>query len=196
MSSCTKAIASAVGWVRADEPVDGQLAQEILRLKKRIEELQARLQQTSSQPLQGAEDLAQGEERFEVNFYTKFKDKELKNWTWEMSVKMTWNRICKAALPVMIEKATESEITNALMNETRGDGADKKGYPPPMPSRSDLIPTPSPVIIVQLRALGLVVKDARQRSVRDMHTCWSLTPYGDNIMTKLIALRSKAKLSA
>jgi hypothetical protein len=65
-----------------------------------------------------------------------------------------------------------------------------------MPSRSDLIPTPSAVIIVQLRALGLVVKDARQRSVRDMHTYWSLTPYGDNIMTKLIALRSKAKLSA
>jgi hypothetical protein len=188
----------AVGWVRADEPVDGQVAQEILRLKKRIEELQARLQQTSSQPPQGVEDLAQGEERYEVNFHTKFKDKELKNWTWDMSIRLTWNRICKAALPTMIDKATEFEIGTALVNETREQVSTliKKDTLTAYAIEIRLDSDDLRVIIVQLRALGLVVKDARQRSVRDTHTYWCLTPYGDNMMTKLIALRSKVKSSA
>lgn len=42
-------------------------------------------------------------------------------------------------------------------------------------------------IKVQLRALGLMHKSTKFRSVKDTDTYWSLTPYGDEVMTKLRA---------
>ena len=44
-------------------------------------------------------------------------------------------------------------------------------------------------IKVQLRALGLITKSTKSRSLRDTSTYWTLTPYGDNVMTKLRAIR-------
>jgi hypothetical protein len=43
-------------------------------------------------------------------------------------------------------------------------------------------------IKVQLRALGLIVKSQRTRSVNDTGTYWMLKPYGDAIMTRLLAI--------
>ncbi|WP_214629726.1 hypothetical protein [Paenibacillus agaridevorans] len=44
-------------------------------------------------------------------------------------------------------------------------------------------------IIIQFRALALIIKNNRQRSLRDTGTYWSLTPYGDEIITKLRAIK-------
>ena len=44
-------------------------------------------------------------------------------------------------------------------------------------------------IKVQLRALGLIAKSDKARSVKDSGTYWTLTPYGDEIMTQLRAIR-------
>lgn len=44
-------------------------------------------------------------------------------------------------------------------------------------------------IIVQLRALGLITKSVKNRSVKDKNTYWRLTPYGENVMTRLRAIR-------
>jgi hypothetical protein len=185
----------AVGWIRADEPVDGQTAQEILALKKQVEELQARLRQTRNQPPGGTQGLAQGAERYELTFKTKFEDVKSVQWTWDTSTRLTWDGICKAVLPVMIDKATESEITTALVAGCREQvtNAIKKQTPTARnieiySTRQDLR-----IIIIQLRALGLIIKDDRQRSVRDTTTYWTLTPYGDNVMTKLNAIASKVR---
>ena len=43
-------------------------------------------------------------------------------------------------------------------------------------------------IIVQLRALGLIGKSTRTRSVKDTATYWTLTPFGDNVMNRLRAI--------
>jgi predicted MarR family transcription regulator len=43
---------------------------------------------------------------------------------------------------------------------------------------------------VQLRALGLIAKSEKARSVKDSGTYWTLTPYGDEVMTRLRAIRS------
>lgn len=43
-------------------------------------------------------------------------------------------------------------------------------------------------IKVQLRAVGLMGKSPRLRSVKDTGTYWSLTPYGDAVMTRLRAV--------
>jgi len=45
-------------------------------------------------------------------------------------------------------------------------------------------------IKVQLRALGLItMSQKRQRSVKDTDTYWTLTPYGNEVMNSLRAIR-------
>jgi hypothetical protein len=44
------------------------------------------------------------------------------------------------------------------------------------------------IIKVQLRALGLIIKSQRARSVKDTGTYWALKPYGDAVMTRLRAI--------
>ena len=44
-------------------------------------------------------------------------------------------------------------------------------------------------IKVQLRALGLIARSERPRSVKDTSTYWTLTPYGDTVMNNLRAVR-------
>lgn len=47
------------------------------------------------------------------------------------------------------------------------------------------------LIKVQLRALALIcLSDKKKnRSTKDNHTYWTLTPYGDYIMTQLLAIK-------
>lgn len=44
-------------------------------------------------------------------------------------------------------------------------------------------------IKIQLRALGLITKSTKSRSVKDTATYWTLTLYGDNVMTRLRAIQ-------
>jgi hypothetical protein len=44
-------------------------------------------------------------------------------------------------------------------------------------------------IKVQIRALGLIAKSDKARSVKDSGSYWTLTPYGDEVMTQLRAIR-------
>lgn len=44
-------------------------------------------------------------------------------------------------------------------------------------------------IKIQLRALGLIAKSSKARSVKDQETYWTLTPYGDEVMIRLRAVR-------
>jgi hypothetical protein len=50
-------------------------------------------------------------------------------------------------------------------------------------------------IKIQLRALGLIVKSNKTRSVKDTGTYWTLTAYGDTVMTRLRAIRKDAGVS-
>jgi hypothetical protein len=183
----------AVGWVRADELVEGAAAQELLRLRKQIDDLQARLQQSSEQPPQGAEDLASGDERYEIVFRTEFSD-TAKSYTWEPGLKLRWNTIFQVLLPLMIDKATASELGRVLRDFARDKIEEKimRGREGIEIEKIELPTASIRTIIVQLRALGLIVKDERQRSVRDTQTYWTLTPYGDRVMTRLNAIRSSS----
>jgi hypothetical protein len=42
---------------------------------------------------------------------------------------------------------------------------------------------------IQLRALSLMTESIRKRSIHDKGTSWTLTPYGDTVMTRLRAIR-------
>jgi predicted transcriptional regulator len=182
----------AVGWIRADELANPQTAQEILKLRKQIDDLEAKLAQDRLKPPKGSESLASGNERFALKFDPQFADQG-KSWTQEIELKVSWNRVFKILSTLMLDKAAESELARALVHEFRE--AVKKKVLRDTPSATSIgvkLSTQSfRTIIVQLRALGLIKRDQRQRSIRDTMTYWTLTEYGDEMMTKLNAIRSE-----
>lgn len=182
-----------VGWVRGDLVPDESVIEEMLVLRRRIEELQQELAAASTSGPDAAKGLAQGADLYEVNF--KFIATRLSPYAIENygeCVSLRWDDIFAALAPRMIDEATEPELSNAL-DKLVGDVArveleESKEYERLKLTNFRVDSDDFQTIKVQLRALGLITKSTRSRSVKDTATYWTLTPYGDNVMTRLIAI--------
>ena len=184
-----------IGWVRGNLVPDESAAEEILSLRRRVEELQAELQATRTSGPAGTSDLAQGEDAFEIRFsFVASRDEWAHNGkAFESSTVVEWDEIFSALSPLMIHEAVEGDLAKALNNLVRDfawhDLSESKEFKGlnlmNFKADSDDFQT----IKIQLRALGLITKSAKSRSVKDTATYWTLTPYGDNVMTKLRAIR-------
>ena len=191
-----------IGWVRGNLVPDESATEEILSLRRRVEELQAELQATRTSGPAGTSDLAQGEDAFEIRFsFVASRDEWAHNGkAFESSIVVEWDDIFSALSPLMIHEAVEGDLAKALNNLVRDfawhDLSESKGFKGlnlmNFKADSDDFQT----IKIQLRALGLITKSAKSRSVKDTATYWTLTPYGDNVMTKLRAIRKQETRSS
>lgn len=184
----------AVGWVRANELADREATLELLQLRRRVEELQTELSRARISAPKGSEGLAQGDEEHSISFsFTAVSHESFKTSDWSSNFTPTWNEIFARIAPLMIHEATELALKNALdnlsetMNRERLQKEKKLAHH--ALSSFHISQDDFQTIKVQLRALGLIVKNDKARSVKDSRTYWSLTPYGDEIMTQLIAIR-------
>ncbi len=185
--------APAVGWIRADDATESLAAPEVLRLRKRIEELESRLEEARSSAPAGSERLAQGDDEFSLDFTFSSTDAEAVSWKWTRSVNVSWDEIFYDVGPLMINEADDYQLRRALnatvehrsANSRRGDKRLKDHARLREFSISD---HDFQTIKVQLRALGLITKSQRPRSIKDTHTYWTLTPYGDQVLTGLRAI--------
>lgn len=185
--------APSVGWVRANELADRDATMELLALRRRVEELQVELDRIRVSAPKGSEDLAQGDEEHEVSFTFTASDKVYNSYTWTARLGTTWNEIFSCVAPLMIHEAPEAALKETLnefiaerSNESTGSAL-KKGH---QNFRNFRIKDEDfQTIKVQLRALGLMVKNEKPRSVKDSGTYWTLTAYGDAVMTQLLAIR-------
>ena len=185
----------AVGWVRADKALSGEASAEMLRLKNRVEELEEELKSTRVGPPTGTEELSQGDNEIVVPVRLeifKIDNKYSTEYKWERFV-TTWNSIFASISPSMIDDASEVSIRDALdsfaAKETYSGFRKESDYENRRFKAiivSDEIFT---TIIVQFKALGLISKSTRKRSLKDTKTYWSLTPYGDAVMTRLRAIK-------
>jgi len=174
----------AIGWIRADQ-VGETVSAEMLRLRNRIEELEAGIQSVRETPPAGSETLAQGDDLFQMDF-TILATESVEGGVFELlgnppkkkrysdSFKASWNDIFSAVAPLMIDEAPDYKLKDGLNSFT----TERK-------VKDDSFQT----IKVQLRALGLIGKSQRARSVKDTDTYWALTPNGDAVMTRLRAIR-------
>jgi hypothetical protein len=195
----------AIGWVRGDLVPSESSSKEILLLKKRIEELETDLENARFQAPVGTEGLSQGNDSFRINYaYESFEETFIKRDAWKIPASSntethwdrlfaTWNEIFSEISPSMINEASEERL-NILLNdyikaECLTDVEEK--HPKKKFSRFRISRDDFQTIIIQLRALGLISKSKRQRSVKDGATYWTLTPYGDNLMTKLRAIKTQ-----
>ena len=184
----------AVGWVRANELADREATLELLQLRRRVEELQTELSRARISAPKGSEGLAQGDQEHSIGFsFSATPPGEYQSSRWSASFNPTWNEIFACIAPLMIHEATEPALKTALdsLSETENDERlqqDKKLAHAALRNfriGQDDFQT----IKVQLRALGLIAKNDKPRSVKDSGTYWTLTPYGDEVMTQLRAIR-------
>ena len=184
-----------VGWVRGDQVPEREAAAEILDLRKQIEHLENRLQEVRVKAPPGTEHFAQGDDSFEISFLGKIWDfYGLDKKEEPLQASLSWNQIFYTVSPLLIDESNEEPMSRVLeerlLPEVRSH-FDKllarlafRGGNVGCTISGESFRT----IIVQLRALGLIGKSTRTRSVKDTATYWTLTPFGDNVMTRLRAI--------
>jgi Domain of unknown function (DUF4062) len=198
----------AAGWVRGDMGTSAEALQEINDLRKQLDAVQSA--DSQSGPPEEAADLAQGNEPTEFKFVAKAtvrgaSSSRLMNLSLTFDLAASWNDLFSQLGSEMLNEADEhvlrKRIRTWLEEEHLGKAREKV-----MSSRIrhgdstedvetvislglDLRDEDFGTLIIQLRALGLIKKSERQRSVKDKGTYWTLTAYGDQHLTTLRAIR-------
>lgn len=184
-----------IGWVRGDLVPDESAVEEMLGLRRRIEELQQELAAASAHGPEGTRGLAQGEDTYEINYnFVASTTEYAHNGTGYLSsIKAEWDDIFSAVSPLMINEATENDLGKALnkliSDLAHSDLKKSKGFKDLVLMNFRIDSDDFQTIKIQLRALGLITKSTKSRSVKDTATYWTLTPYGDNVMTRLRAIQ-------
>lgn len=192
----------AVGWVKADLLPDKNTTEEILRLRQNIEDLQNQLLDAQQVFSNGKEDLAQGDDSVEIIFfYTAYNyqatSPEMRMLKIHDRFETTWNKIFFLMSPLLIDEASDLALRKALTTfieeETNGklneqERLKKEGY---TFQRLGMDDDNFNTIKVQLLALNLIAKSTQRknRSVSDKSAYWTLTPYGENLMMMMRAIR-------
>lgn len=178
MNSLMK-IKPQVGWVRADLVPDEGAAQEILKLRRRIEELEKRIAETGPPP--GSERLARGDEITSVSFRY-----EVPNGYFDAKEAFSWNHILSLLGPILINQASEEQLkeklAEAFTNRYRDQNRVQIYHSYPRDEDFQRIK-------LQLRALGLI-REVKSPGAKRPEAMWTLTPYGDQLMTQVAAIRS------
>lgn len=186
-----KAIKShpAVGWVRADQAIGEGGAQEILKLRLKIEELERELQTKS--PPRGTEDLAQGDEPFEVLVGLRGRNHTLDRFR----VYLTWNELFGAAFPQLLRGAVPAQIAMAIegliLCDFRLALEERAGQTPAVDIDAYLLDT----IRIQFEALGLIKSvEPPFGSGIDPDDYWVVTPYGREVGYRVRGVRRTANV--
>lgn len=183
-----------VGWVRANELPDKDATLELLRLRRQVDQLQAELARSRTTAPKGAEDLAQGEEVHMFSCTLQARPPgQYTNQAWTFELGATWNDVFSAVAPLMIHESPEVNLKQALdafvderLQPQVAITTELEGH---SIRKITLDDQDFQTIKIQLRAVGLVTKSEKARSVKDSGTYWTLTPYGDEVMTRLRAIR-------
>ncbi len=184
----------AVGWVRADELPTKDATFELLKLRQYVEDLESELARARTTAPKGSEDFAQKEELYYLNFSFDAQDPiTLEIFEYPGNSKATWNKIFGVLAPLMINEASDRNLKNTMNNFVHDQNIDRlrktgdlRGH---TLTRFTLNDDDWKTIIVQLRTLGLIAKSEKTRSIKDTKTYWTLTPYGDEVMTSLRAIK-------
>ena len=171
----------AVGWIRADQTPE-KAASEILTLRKKVEELQRALQAARTQAPVGTDKLAQGNEMFTVRCHSGYDENKER-----YEAELSWNTIFYMALPSFMAENTEEAVKRVVAQGV----TERIGRVDLAASYGNNVETDCfKTIIVQMHALGLIARGKKPRAVKDKDAYWVLTPYGENVMTRLRAIPS------
>lgn len=185
----------AEGWVKSGSAIDEKSLKEIAYLQKENAELKQKLQDIATEAPKGTDMFAQGEDTVCLKYsFTGYEgygiDEE--SYTCKHEEKYSWNSIFACVAPSMIDECTEETFKNILEEYISNNSNWNKckefkalngvGY-------FVLNQESFGLIKIQLRALGYITLGEKKRSATDKRTYWKLTPYGDYVMTTLLAIK-------
>jgi hypothetical protein len=187
----------AIGWVRADLIPSENTTQEILNLRNKIQELEITIQHLRSKP-EGIENLSQGEDLIGLDIYYKAHkasdSNHLPKRSYQIAVKISWNSIFEYLSPSMIVENSEENLLTLL-----GECIYKYCYEQIKEfinknqlknlSNSKAYSEDLRLVIVQFRALQLIELSNKKHPPSDSNIYWTLTSYGDQLMTQLTAIK-------
>lgn len=178
------------GWVKADKLPSENVTKELLELREKVLQQENELKKSKHEAPAGASSLMQGEDKFELNYsYTRWTGH-----TWRpesATLKVSWNTLFYELSPLMVDESTEPKLKssiNKLIIELEKDNEFKKIKSDDLKNVS-ITDSDFQTTKIQFRALGLIEKSEKKRSIKDTSTYWTLTPYGDFIMVQLRALK-------
>lgn len=182
----------AIGWVRANLVPSESATNEILNLRRKIEELESEVQAVRVRAPEGAANLSCGEDTFEISYCFHAYDNSFRiNETYEYTGLFSWDDIFFTISPLMINEASDYQLITALNStiaaECKPQLQEKPEFIGLNMNEFSLAKDDYYTISIQLRALGLITQSEKNRSVKDNLTYWTLTPYGDTVMTRLRA---------
>lgn len=182
----------AVGWVRANLVPTESAAQEMLTLRRRIEELEQEIASTGATEPKSATNLAKGNDEFSISYDFSAGAGPWDTVKFEASSNITWDEIFSAISPIMINEASDTELKASLdqvalecAKEDHESDEDLRGN---RIFSCEISEDDFHTIKIQLRALGLITQSVRNRRPQNSMGYWTLTPYGDNLMTMLRAI--------
>ena len=162
-----------IGWMRADEKSSNEQTKELLRLKEEIDALNAQIKKYEEQGPEGVEDLCQGEDEFTIEYKVGFSEKILK-------CMLTWNEICSAVLPKMMQDCTELQMRYAVGACIEHHANIGNVHVSELSFQS---------IKVQLLALGYIEEGTQPKTKKEYIGIWRLTKFGMNVTMRLNALK-------
>lgn len=189
----------AVGWVKADLLPDISTAEEILRLRQKIEDLQNQLHEVEESVASETSELAQGDDVFQINFEVgaHLASKYTADFKYSAVCNVSWNDIFSSISHHLIDEASDLALIRAINNfieqnqiEHLSKVEELQGYEIKNFKIDD---RDFGTIKVQLLALGLIAKSIKKktRSVNDKSAYWMLTNVGEKAMVRLRAIRKK-----
>ena len=180
----------AEGWIKSGSIVDEDSLNEISRLQKENNELKERLATMATQPPQGTEKLSQGDDDVEISFEFVGMDIYERAYECRSSIAFTWNEIFSYVSPGMMNGCSESEMKRKLcdfIDENKGILLMNKEFSDFVEFSSfQILQSDFDLIKVQFKALGLMCINTKS-----IGTYWMLTPYGEYVMTQLVAVRKE-----
>lgn len=170
-----------IGWMRADEKSSNEQNKELLRLKEENEKLTERIKTLEETAPEGTDDLCQGEDEFNIQI-TAIIDH---NYEESFEYKMSWNDICRAILPHLVQFCWEYNMPTSLKEfiESRE----------PQYRYVHINDLSFQTIKVQLIALGLITEAPKVKTSKTLAAAWTLTKYGALTMMRLGAIRRNIK---
>lgn len=182
------------GWVKAGSAVDENSFKEITRLQKENDALKAKLNAVDTEPPKGSEEFAQGEDVVDISINLNVYDNDYdESYTRRSSLQFQWNTIFSFIAPYIMNEIAESDVKdciNKLVVKHENEFIPKYKF-----ARSEELVDVSiddesfNLIKIQLRALGLIRLVPCEQAPNVITTYWKLTPYGDYIMTQLLAIK-------
>ena len=183
----------AEGWVKSGSAVDEKSVHEIAKLQRENDELKEKLKMIATEAPKGTEGFSQGEDEIQILYTFSARDKSgYRSYSCHWNEAFTWNDLFSCVAPKMIDECTDFAFRYAydeflhynstwFENEDFSELEDAENF--------QLAQESFDLIKVQFKALGLITIGDKKRSATDKQTYWKLTPYGDYIMTQLLAIK-------